>query len=123
MLLECAVGDAFGAGYEYNDEALQKWGGDLSKGYVQHGKHTGIKPGMYTDDTQMSIAIAEAIVSGDEWTPKNIVKHFLAAFLRDPRDGYARRFQAFLETKENQTPEGFLANIKPESEKSGAAMR
>ena len=120
MLLECAIGDAYGAGFEYNDEALPK--NNLTC-YIQHGKHKGIRPGMYTDDTQMSIAIAECIVSGDEWTPKNIVKHFLTAFLRDPRDGYARRFQDFLEAKENQTPEGFLANIKPESEKSGAAMR
>jgi len=123
MLLETAVGDSFGVGYEYNDEALQKWGGKLDRGYVQHKKHTGLRPGMYSDDTQMSIAIAECIVSGEEWTPKNIVKYFLKAFLRDPRDGYARRFQAFLEDKENQTPEGFLKNIKPESEKSGAAMR
>jgi len=123
MLLECAIGDAFGAGYEYNDEALHKWGGNFEYGYVQHGKHKGIKPGMYTDDTQMSIAVAEAIVSGDEWTPQNIVKHFLAVFLRDPRDGYSRAFQGFLENKDNQTPDGFLANIKPDSEKSGAAMR
>lgn len=123
MLVECAIGDAFGAGYEYNDAALKKWDGKLKNGYVQHGKHLGIRPGMYTDDTQMSIAIAECIISGEEWTPRNIVKHFIEVFLRDPRDGYARGFQAFLETKENQTPDGFLANIRPDSEKSGAAMR
>src|SRR5258708_745102 len=123
MLIETAVADAFGAGYEYNDEALKKWGGDLDKGYVQHHKHVGIRPGMYTDDTQMSLAIAEAIICKEPWTPKTIAKHFLKAFLRDQRKGYAHRFQKFLETEENQTPEGFLKNISPESEKSGAAMR
>jgi ADP-ribosylglycohydrolase len=120
MLLECAVADAYGAGFEYHDEALPL--NDLTR-YVQHGKHAGIRPGMYTDDTQMSIAVAECIVSGDQWTPHNVVKHFLACFLRDPRDGYARRFQAFLEDPANQTPDAFLANIRPESDRSGAAMR
>ena len=33
--------------------------------YVQHPRHRGTKPGMYTDDTQMSLAIAEALVAGD----------------------------------------------------------
>lgn len=123
MLLETAVGDALGAGYEYNNKAMDEYAGRWLHGYIQHGKHTGIKPGMYTDDTQMSIAIAEAMLSGEKWSPELIVKHFLAAFLRDPRDGYARGFQAFLETKENQTVDGFLANIRPDSDKSGAAMR
>lgn len=120
MLLECAVADAYGAGFEYNDEALPF--NDLTR-YVQHSLHTGIRPGMYTDDTQMSLAVAECLVSSDEWTPANIVKHFLACFLRDPRDGYARRFQKFLEDPANQTPDGFLANIRPDSQRSGAAMR
>lgn len=123
MLLEIAVGDALGAGYEYNDKALELHRGNLFEKYIQHGKHTGITPGMYTDDTQMSIAIAEAIVSGEPWLPGHIVQHFLTAFLRDRRDGYARGFQAFLEDEKNQNPDGFLDNIRPDSDKSGAAMR
>lgn len=123
MLLEIAVGDALGAGYEYNNAALDKHRGNLFHGYIQHGKHTGIKPGMYTDDTQMSIAIAEAIVSGDPWKPGYITQHFLNAFLRDKRDGYARGFQAFLEDPKHHDPDGFLDDIRPDSDKSGAAMR
>ncbi|MFX8660853.1 ADP-ribosylglycohydrolase family protein, partial [Acinetobacter baumannii] len=52
-----------------------------------------------------------------------IVNHFLACFHRDPRDGYARGFQAFLEDKNNGTADWFLDNIRPDSDKSGAAMR
>ncbi|HEY3787360.1 MAG TPA: ADP-ribosylglycohydrolase family protein, partial [Urbifossiella sp.] len=100
MLLEIAIGDALGAGYEYNDAALEKNRSNLFSGFIQHAKHHGIKPGMYTDDTQMSIAIAEAIISGEPWQPRHIAAHFLSAFLRDPRDGYARGFQSFLETSE-----------------------
>jgi ADP-ribosylglycohydrolase len=121
MLLEIAVGDALGAGYEFNDLAIEKHRSDLLHGYVQHAKHTGITPGMYTDDTQMSIGTAEAIVSGKPWVPETLVHHWLAAFQRDRRDGYARRFQAFLEG--HDTVEAFLADIRPDSDRSGAAMR
>ena len=121
MLLEIAVGDALGAGYEFNDAAIEQHRADLLHGYVQHAKHTGIRPGMYTDDTQMSIGTAEAIISGDPWTPETLVRHWLAAFRRDTRDGYARGFQAFLES--HDTVEGFLADIRPDSDRAGAAMR
>jgi ADP-ribosylglycohydrolase len=121
MLLEIAIGDALGAGYEFNDPAIEAHRGNLLHGFVQHSKHAGIKPGMYTDDTQMSIATAEAIVTGEPWVPEVIVRHWLTVFHRDPRDGYARRFQEFLET--HNTVEQFLADIRPESDRSGAAMR
>jgi ADP-ribosylglycohydrolase len=121
MLLEIAVGDALGAGYEVNDPAIELHRDNLLHGYVQHPKHTGIKPGMYTDDTQMSIGTAEAIVSGEPWVPETIVRHWLAAFHRDPGGRYAPGFQAFLES--HHTVEAFLADIRPESERSGAAMR
>ena len=119
MLLEIAVGDAYGAGFEYNDRAAKERN-DLSA-YIQHPRHLGIKPGMYTDDTQMSIAIAEALIAGDPWTPLNIATKFVECFKRDFRDGYARGFQAFLESV--NSGEEFLEKILPESEKSGAAMR
>jgi len=121
MLLEIAIGDALGAGYEFNDSAIELHRDNLLHGYVQHAKHTGIKPGMYTDDTQMSIGTAEAIISGEPWVPATLVRHWLAAFHRDPRDGYARGFQAFLES--HHTVEQFLADIRPDSDRAGAAMR
>lgn len=62
MLVELAIGDAYGAGFEYAPAAILKHN-DLSR-YIQHPKHN-IRPGQYTDDTQMSLAIAEAIVSAD----------------------------------------------------------
>lgn len=70
MLLELAIGGAYGAGFEYADE-MARTHNDLSN-YVQHPRHRGTKPGMYTDDTQMSLAIAELIVDGADWTPLNI---------------------------------------------------
>lgn len=117
MLIELAIGDAYGAGFEYANEMIRY--NDLSK-YVKHPRH-GLYPGQYTDDTQMSIAIAEMIISGEEWTPINIANKFVKCFKRDWRDGYARGFQKFLESIDSG--EDFLKHIRPNSDKSGAAMR
>jgi ADP-ribosylglycohydrolase len=119
MLIELAVGDAYGAGFEY---ATGKRVSDPQQArYVQHPRHRGTKPGMYTDDTQMSLAVAELLVEGVAWTPLNIAERFVRNFHRDPREGYAGRFYDFL--KRTPTGEAFLANIHPTSDKSGAAMR
>ncbi len=119
MLVELAIGDAYGAGFEYSPNRMIRELNDLS-GYVQHPRH-GIRPGCYTDDTQMSLAITEAMVSGEPWTKENLAARFVSAFKRDPREGYARGFFAFLQDVTDGTD--FLDRIRPESDKSGAAMR
>jgi len=119
VLVELAIGDAYGAGFEYASRAFLRSGNTLA-GYVRHPRH-GIEPGRYTDDTQMSIAVAEAIVSGRRWTRSMLAEMFVTAYKRDPREGYALRFQEFLSRCESG--EQFLAEIRPHSDKSGAAMR
>jgi len=119
VLLELAIGDAYGAGFEYVDrEIIRRWN-DLSR-YVKHPRHN-IRPGSYTDDTQMSLAIAEAIVSGEPWNPALLARKFVEVFQRDPREGYASGFYHFLLNMRDG--EQFLRDIKPDSDKSGAAMR
>jgi ADP-ribosyl-[dinitrogen reductase] hydrolase len=119
MLLEMAVADSYGSGFEYADESKVKEFNNLSK-YVTHHRHS-LKPGCYTDDTQMSIAIAEALVSKEEWTPINLANRFVACFKRDKRKGYASGFYALLERVKDG--EELLKLIKPDSDKSGGAMR
>lgn len=119
MLLELAVGDAYGAGFEYANRQLIRQFNTLRQ-YHKHPRHS-IAPGRYTDDTQMTLAVTEAIVSGNAWTPELLAEHFVRAFKRDPREGYASRFYSFLKQIENGTQ--FLAEIIPTSDKSGAAMR
>jgi len=119
MLLELAIGDAYGAGFEYVDAEMIRRQNDLSR-YVKHPKHH-IQPGFYTDDTQMSLAIAEAIVSGEPWEPASLAERFVKVFQRDPREGYATGFSHFL--RQVHDGEQFLKEINPTSEKSGAAMR
>lgn len=119
MLVEIAIADAYGAGFEYADSSLVRKSNNLA-GYVRHPRHQ-LRPGNYTDDTQMSIAIAELILSEQEWSRENIARFFLEAFKRDPREGYASGFFRFL--SEVGSADEFIARIRPDSDKSGAAMR
>ena len=119
MLLELAIGDAYGAGFEYVDCDAVAAQNDLAS-YVRHPRHR-IAPGYYTDDTQMSIAVAEAILSGEPWTPLLLADRFVEAFRRDPREGYSAGFYDFLRRVSSGAQ--FLAEIHPDSDKSGAAMR
>jgi ADP-ribosylglycohydrolase len=119
LLLELAIGDAYGAGFEYVDREMIRQHNNLSC-YVKHPRHN-IQPGSYTDDTQMSLAIAETMVSGEPWKPPVLAHKFVEVFQRDPREGYATGFYHFL--LHVRDGEQFLRNIRPTSEKSGAAMR
>lgn len=119
MLVELAIGDAYGAGFEYAPDRIVRDFNTLS-GYIQHQRYS-FAPGSYTDDTQMSIAIAEAILADDPWTPEALAERFVAAFKRDPREGYASRFYEFLQNVRDGAE--FVARIRPDSDKSGAAMR
>ncbi len=119
MLVEIAIGDAYGAGFEYAKPSPDR-PNDLSR-YSKHPRH-GIAPGAYTDDAQMSLAVAEALIDhGADATTLQFTEKFVLAFKRDPREGYAGRFWEFLQSVSDAAD--FAARIRPDSEKSGAAMR
>lgn len=131
MLLRIAQGDAYALAAEYakrkkddpeRDELLEM------KRYLAHPTYHKLKPGTYTDDTQMSIAVAEVIIkdaSGCYWenymSAETFAQHFFEAFKRDERDGYSRGFQKVLEGA--QSPDHLRQLIIPNSTKNGAAMR
>lgn len=119
MMLALAIGDAYGSGFEYAPDSVVAAYNDGTK-YVPHPKWKG-PSGVYTDDTQMSLAVAEALLAGEPWTPQLLADHFVYAFKRDPRTGYASKFYEFL--KKVKTGDQFLAEISNESDKSGGAMR
>ncbi|WP_445248506.1 ADP-ribosylglycohydrolase family protein [Microcoleus sp. OTE_8_concoct_300] len=119
MLIELAIGDAYGAGFEFVDPQTIELYNNLN-GYIKHPRHD-IGPGCYTDDTQMSLAVAEAIVSREPWTPELLATKFVAAFHRDRRFGYAGKFYNFL--LQVQDGKEFLEKIHSASDKSGSAMR
>lgn len=89
--------------------------------YLGHPTYHKLKPGQYTDDSQMSIAVAEVLVDGNPHTQKGYREAFFECFKRDPRDGYSRGFQSILEAA--QSPDHLKTLIVPKSDKNGAAMR
>jgi ADP-ribosylglycohydrolase len=119
VLIEASVGDAYGASFEYSPIShIEKHNTGIY--FSKHPRHP-VPPGFYTDDTQMTLAIAESLLSGEPWTPLNLSCRFVEVFKRDPRKGYAGGFYHFLQ--EVTTGKEFLQKIKPTSDKSGAAMR
>ncbi|MCJ8313237.1 MAG: ADP-ribosylglycohydrolase family protein [Saccharospirillaceae bacterium] len=118
MLKEIAIADAYGAGFEFSTEEKIKQYNDLSK-YQPHDLYGFI--GRYTDDTQMSIAIAQLLLSNSTWTQTQIAQAFIDCFQRDPRKGYSKGFYTLLSNVKNA--EELIEVIRPNSERNGAAMR
>lgn len=118
MLFECAIGDAYGFGFEYADENLPF---NTLEHYLPHPTYGHLRPGQYTDDTQMSLAIAEALVERLPWNEFKLAQKFVEVFRRDPRDGYSKGFQQILETVDDGLQ--LIQRLNPISDKSGAAMR
>lgn len=117
MMLGIAVGDALGREYE-NIPRREIHIGKIPEGY---SKGTGI----YTDDTQMSIAVAETMLSGEPFSAERLADNFVRAYGRDRREGYSRETLGMLENSRNG--DEFVASMK-EEEKSerksdGSAMR
>ncbi len=113
MLVELAIGDAYGNLLEMKPLEFVAAHNNLT-GYLSG-------TGYYTDDTQMSLAVAEAILSGEPWTPQLLARKFVEAFKRDPHGGYAYKFGNFL--KEVADGAEFLARVHNSSIRNGAAMR
>ncbi|WP_196893683.1 ADP-ribosylglycohydrolase family protein [Aureivirga marina] len=119
MILEGAIGDAYGAGFEFADFKKIQLKNNITN-YENHPLYNELK-GNYTDDTQMTLALAELILSDSDWTELNIANSFVNSFQRNPRKGYAKRFYSFLtEIKNGQE---FLEKIQNTSTRNGAAMR
>ncbi|MCX6368630.1 MAG: ADP-ribosylglycohydrolase family protein [Armatimonadetes bacterium] len=117
LLLSIAVGDAYGAGFEFETPEVVERENDGK----HYRKRAGFTPGHYTDDTQMTLAIWEAVRLGEPFTPRYLADRFVAVYHRDPRPGYARGFEGVLKSCKNGTE--LLEKLKPESDRNGAAMR
>lgn len=127
ILLRIAQADAYAMATEYikyprDDEVFKQ--ALKFEHYVKHPTHL-LDAGMYTDDTQMSIAVAEVLLSDEPWTRQKFAQAFMDCFCRDQRDGYSRGFQAILnEAATCPNPIGhFLKSVQPSSTKNGACMR
>jgi ADP-ribosyl-[dinitrogen reductase] hydrolase len=118
LLLEIAIGDAYGAGFEFCNREKITACNTLEK-YVPHEQ--GILAGHYTDDTQMSIAIAEVLLANADYSAEVFAESFVKAYKRDRRQGYAKGLQGLLDLCGDGAD--LMQRISPESRRNGAAMR
>lgn len=118
MLTRIAMADAYGAGFEFAQFDVPTE--NTFEGYRLHNME-GTPAGNYTDDTQMSLAVARVLLTKDEPSARDFAEGFYKTFKDDPRVTYARRFHEFLSSC--ISVEQFISDIKPDSKRSGAAMR
>lgn len=91
MLIEIAIADAFGAPFEFDSKERIMREFDFGQ-YAKHGLSSfrlGKKErGIYTDDTQMSIAIANHMLNGSPMTHEEYAGYFYNQYKEDKRDGF-----------------------------------
>ena len=122
LLLNLAIGDAFGRPFEFTDKDEIEQNFDIKK-YAHFGAEsikTGI--GKYTDDTQMSMAIADHMLHSEEMSHHSYAVYFYNSYDKDPRSGYSRRIRSCLV---QDSVQGFIskaAQMKPRNS-NGSVMR
>lgn len=130
MLLEASIGDAYGVKFEQADHRFRERNNDLHynvsiRNLRQHPEDLNphlMRPGCYSDDTQMSLAIAEAMWDDEEpWTVESLADRFVEVYHRDPRRGYTTFFLNVL--MNSNSGKAMLSRIGRKSVKSGAFMR
>jgi ADP-ribosylglycohydrolase len=119
MILEAAIGDAYGAGFEFQTLDFILKNNNLRQ-YHPHGHYQEIHK-RYTDDTQMAIAITELLLETDDWNEIKVADKFVAVFHRDKRRGYSNRVYNALDRSTNG--QDFIKNINNASNGNGSAMR
>lgn len=119
MILEAAIGDAYGAGFEFRELDFIHKNNDLTQ-YHPHGLYTEIYK-RYTDDTQMAIAISELLLEDDNWNEIKVADKFVEVFHRDKRRGYSDRVYNALDMSKNGRE--FINNLSFQSNGNGSAMR
>lgn len=137
-LLATSIGDAAGRPFEFNTrEFITKNNTFPILGYKHRigEKETGI--GTFTDDAQMSLAIAEQMIAKVQTRDLSYAHRFIEAYRRDPRGGYSRRLttamngaidlEIDIDNRWNEKrirAEHFLKNVKPQGASSnGCVMR
>lgn len=118
MLLEMAIADAYGIAFEFCPNTPDR-PNDLSRFY-QHPTYTALKPGQYTDDTQRALANVYCMINDEQYDAAKYAGYYLGVLKNDPRDGYSRGYQTFLET----TPdvEAFIRTIQRTKPSNGSLM-
>lgn len=127
MLLSIGVSDAYAIPFEFvKDPNAHGLVNDLMT-YQQHPKYAELKPSQYTDDTLRSIATALVVINNPEdghtvFDPTAYVKAMQIVVRGDPRKGWSKRFQQYLEANLDTHPVQFMRGITNRAATNGAIM-
>lgn len=89
VLLGTAVGDALGVPFETklaNYELLVAWDGQSYLG----SEHHRLKPGQYSDDTQMSLMVAESLIENHAFNPDDLAERYVDWIVSGRARGYGK---------------------------------
>ncbi|MEM3341538.1 MAG: ADP-ribosylglycohydrolase family protein [Thermoplasmata archaeon] len=125
-LLGLAVGDALGAPLEFLTESQIKQRYGFVKSMIGGG-WLDLKPGQFTDDTEMALAIVKSVIEMRRIEPNDIARKFLDWYLKDPKDiGNTTRF-ALHKLSEgarwDQAGDATYAMFKERAASNGSLMR
>jgi ADP-ribosyl-[dinitrogen reductase] hydrolase len=122
-----AVGDALGGPLEFMsaDEIVARYGGPVRE--MVGGGWLDLRPGEYTDDTQMTLCVAESLVERETFDMADIARRLVAWYDSQPKDiGHTTRL-ALAELKRGTPWEkaGLLAHrqMGGRSAGNGSVMR
>ncbi len=89
VLLGTAVGDALGVPFETklaNYEPLVAWDGKSFLG----SEHHKLGPGQYSDDTQMSLMVAESLIENHGFNPDDLAERYVDWMVSGRARGYGK---------------------------------
>ena len=89
VLVGTAIGDALGVPFEtmlINNPALEMWDGK-SFGPSEHHK---LKAGQYSDDTQMSVIVAQSLIKNHGFNPDDLSQRYLGWIKSGGARGYGK---------------------------------
>lgn len=89
VLLGTAIGDALGVPFEtmlVNNKDLVDWDGKTFLG----SEHHKLLPCQYSDDTQMSLMVAESLIENTGFNPDNLAERYVDWIVSGRARGYGR---------------------------------
>lgn len=89
VLLGTAIGDALGVPFEtklVNNPELNEWDGKSFLG----SEHHKLQPGQYSDDTQMSLMVAESLIENNGFNPDDLSARYVDWMVSDRWRGHGK---------------------------------
>lgn len=120
VLLGTAIGDALGVPFEkklFNDPLFNNWDGNTFLGSDSHG----LKPGQYSDDSQLSIIVAESLLASSGFNPDDLSSRYVDWMVSGCARGWGRTTALAIENLKSGMH--WTASGIPGSEGNGSAMR